>query len=202
MSLPLQIGITGGIGSGKSVVCKLFSCLGIPVYNADSRAKWLTNHNQQIINRVVALLGRDSYDAEGRYNTSYVSSLVFNNDDLLKKLNAIIHPVVMQDTADWVQNHATSPYVVKEAAIMNKAGDRNSLDYVVVVEAPLELRVSRILQRDKRSEDEIRAIVKRQVSDEDRKKVADFLINNDEESALIPQVLKLHDICKMGDRSI
>ncbi|MCF0039417.1 dephospho-CoA kinase [Dyadobacter fanqingshengii] len=202
MSLPLQIGITGGIGSGKSVVCKLFSCLGIPVYNADSRAKWLTNHNQQIINRVVALLGRDSYDAEGRYNTSYVSSLVFNNDDLLKKLNAIIHPVVMQDTADWVQNHATSPYVVKEAAIMNKAGDRNSLDYVVVVEAPLQLRVSRILQRDKRSEDEIRAIVKRQVSDEDRKKVADFFINNDEESALIPQVLKLHDIFKIGDRSI
>lgn len=202
MSLPLQIGITGGIGSGKSVVCKLFSCLGIPVYNADSRAKWLTNHNQQIINRVVALLGRDSYDAEGRYNTSYVSSLVFNNDDLLKKLNAIIHPVVMQDTADWVQNHATSPYVVKEAAIMNKAGDRNSLNYVVVVEAPLELRVSRILQRDKRSEDEIRAIVKRQVSDEDRKKVADFFINNDEESALIPQILKLHDIFKMGDRSI
>lgn len=202
MSLPLQIGITGGIGSGKSVVCKLFSCLGIPIYNADSRAKWLTNHNPQIINRVVALLGRDSYDAEGRYNTSYVSSLVFNNDDLLKKLNAIIHPVVMQDTADWVQNHATSPYVVKEAAIMNKAGDRNSLDYVVVVEAPLELRVSRILQRDKRSEDEIRAIVKRQVSDDDRKKVADFFINNDEESALIPQVLKLHDIFKMGERSI
>ncbi|SKB55644.1 dephospho-CoA kinase [Dyadobacter psychrophilus] len=198
MLLPLQIGITGGIGSGKSVVCKLFSCLGIPVYNADSRAKWLTNHNLQIIKSVVALLGSDAYDAEGLYNTSYVSSLVFKNEDLLKKLNAIIHPVVMQDTADWVENHATSPYVVKEAAIMNKAGDRNALDFVVVVEAPLELRVSRILQRDKRSEDEIRAIVKRQVSDEERKKVADFFINNDEESALIPQVLKLHNIFKAG----
>lgn len=201
MSLPLQIGITGGIGSGKSIVCKLFSCLGIPVYNADSRAKWLTNHNPQIIESVVALLGSDAYDAEGHYNTSYVSSLVFKSEDLLKKLNAIVHPVVMQDTADWVESQAISPYVVKEAAIMNKAGDRNSLDYVVVVEAPLELRVNRILQRDKRSEDEIRAIVKRQVSDEERKKVADFFIQNDEESALIPQVLKLHAFFRTGKRS-
>ncbi|MCF0060957.1 dephospho-CoA kinase [Dyadobacter chenwenxiniae] len=201
MSLPLQIGITGGIGSGKSVVCKLFSCLGIPVYNADSRAKWLTNHNPQIIESVIALLGNESYTREGNYNTAYVSSLVFNNEELLKKLNAIIHPVVMQDTTDWVGNHAGLPYVVKEAAIMNKAGDRNSLDYVVVVEAPLELRITRILQRDRRSEAEIRAIVKRQVSDEERKKVGDFFIQNDEESALIPQVLMLHDIFKTGKRS-
>lgn len=194
MSLPLQVGITGGIGSGKSVVCKLFACLGIPVYNADSRAKWLTNHNPQIIESVVSLLGRESYTSEGHYNTAYVSSLVFSNEDLLKKLNAIIHPVVMQDTADWVENHAGSPYVVKEAAIMNKAGDRNALDYVVVVEAPLELRISRILQRDNRSEDQIRAIVKRQVSDDERRMVGNFFVNNDERSALIPQILKLHEI--------
>lgn len=200
MSLPLQIGITGGIGSGKSVVCKLFSCLGIPVYNADSRAKWLTNHNPQIIESVIALLGSESYTKEGLYNTSYVSSLVFKNDDLLKKLNAIIHPVVMQDTTDWVGSHARSPYVVKEAAIMNRAGDGNALDYVVVVEAPLELRVARILQRDKRSEEEIRSIVKRQVSDDERKQVADFFIYNDEESALIPQVLKLHEVFTVGKR--
>ncbi|MCF0053314.1 dephospho-CoA kinase [Dyadobacter sp. LJ53] len=201
MSLPLQIGITGGIGSGKSVVCKLFSCLGIPVYNADSRAKWLTNHNPRIIESVIALLGNESYTREGNYNTAYVGSLVFDNEELLKKLNAIIHPVVMQDTTDWVGNHSGLPYVVKEAAIMNKAGDRNSLDYVVVVEAPLELRITRILQRDRRSEAEIRAIVKRQVSDEERKKVGDFFIKNDEESALIPQVLMLHDIFKTGKRS-
>ena len=200
MSLPLQIGITGGIGSGKSVVCKLFSCLGIPVYNADSRAKWLTNHNPQIIESIIALLGSESYTKEGFYNTSYVSSLVFKNDDLLKKLNAIIHPVVMQDTTDWVESHARSPYVVKEAAIMNRAGDGNALDYVVVVEAPLELRVARILQRDKRSEEEIRSIVKRQVSDDERKQVADFFIYNDEESALIPQVLKLHEVFRVGKR--
>ncbi|MCF2488367.1 dephospho-CoA kinase [Dyadobacter sp. CY347] len=200
MSLPLQVGITGGIGSGKSVVCKLFSCLGIPVYNADSRAKWLTNHDPQIIESVVALLGDESYTKEGHYNTAYVSSLVFNNDDLLKKLNAIIHPVVMLDTADWVESHAAAPYVVKEAAIMNKAGDRNSLDYVVVVEAPLELRITRILQRDKRSEEQIRAIVKRQVSDDERKKVGDFFINNDEKSALIPQVMQLHQIFLMHNK--
>ena len=196
--MSLQIGITGGIGSGKSVVCQLFACLGIPIYNADSRAKWLTNHDNLIRENVIALLGNEAYDAAGRYNTSYVSSVVFKDENLLKQLNAIIHPVVMQDTLDWVQNNQESPYLIKEAAIMNKAGDKNSLDVVVVVEAPLDLRIKRILQRDKRSEAEIRTIIQRQVTDEERRNIADFVIYNDEASALIPQVLKLHNIFKLG----
>ena len=198
--MSLQIGITGGIGSGKSVVCQLFACLGIPIYNADSRAKWLTNHDPVIRENVIALLGNQAYDAAGRYNTSYVSSVVFKDESLLKQLNAIIHPVVMQDTLAWVQNNKESPYLIKEAAIMNKAGDKNSLDVVVVVEAPLDLRIKRILQRDKRSEAEIRTIVQRQATDEERRNVADFIIYNDEASALIPQVLKLHNIFKLGKK--
>jgi dephospho-CoA kinase len=192
MSLPLQIGVTGGIGSGKSVVCQLFSCLEIPIYNADSRAKWLTNHNPEIREKVISLLGPESYRIDGSYNTSFVASVVFKNENLLTKLNAIIHPVVMQDTKKWVSEHAYAPYVIKEAAIMNGAGKGNSLDYVVVVEAPEELRIERILQRDSRKEEEIRAIIKRQVSDEAREKIADFVITNDKTSALIPQVLQLH----------
>ncbi|MEO6282784.1 MAG: dephospho-CoA kinase [Dyadobacter sp.] len=192
MSLPLQIGVTGGIGSGKSMVCQVFACLEIPVYYADSRAKWLTNHDSGIREKVTALLGNEAYDSEGLYNTSFVASVVFKDAELLNSLNAIIHPVVMRDTQLWVAHHANSPYVLKEAAIMKAAGQGNALDYVIMVESPEDLRVKRILQRDNRSEPEIRAIMKRQVSDEVRKEIADFMITNDETSALIPQVLQLH----------
>ncbi len=196
MSKPLLIGITGGIGSGKSVVCRLFSCLEIPVYNADDRAKWLTNHEPGIREKVIALLGPESYDSEGFYDRKFVASVVFNNEQLLKNLNAIVHPAVLKDTENWVAENADSPYLIKEAAIMNKAGVGNNLDYVVVVHAPVELRIRRILHRDSRSEEEIRAIIHKQVSDEERKKIADFKIENDETSALIPQVLELHELFK------
>lgn len=192
MSLPLQIGVTGGIGSGKSVVCQLFSCLDIPIYNADGRAKWLTNHDPQVRNAVISLLGPQAYNTQGFYDTVFVASLVFKDEALLKQLNAIIHPAVLRDTDDWVKQNSGSPYVVKEAAIMNAAGHGNALDYVVVVEAPEELRVKRILERDNRSEEEIRAIIKRQISDESRREIGDFIITNDGNSELIPRVLELH----------
>ena len=189
MELPLLIGVTGGIGSGKSMVCRLFECLDIPVYYADSRAKWLTNNDPEIREKVVALLGNEAYDSEGLYNTRFVASSVFKNEPLLKALNVIIHPVVLRDTKEWVEQEAGAPYVVKEAAIMAKAGQANAVDYVVVVEAPVELRIQRILQRDKRTEQEIRAIIERQVSDESRREIADYIVNNDDSSELIPQVL-------------
>ena len=189
----MNVGVTGGIGSGKSIVCKLFACLDIPVYDADTRAKWLTNHNSEIRQAVIELLGAGSYTENGEYNRSYVSSQVFKNPDLLKKLNGIIHPAVGKDTDDWMKTHSDAPYVIKEAAIMNKAGENNNLDLVIVVKAPVALRLKRIKNRDKnRSEEEIRAIIERQVSDEERDAIADFTIDNDENAALIPQVLQLH----------
>jgi dephospho-CoA kinase len=194
MDLPLLIGVTGGIGSGKSMVCRLFECLDIPIYYADSRAKWLTNNDPEIREKVVALLGNEAYDSAGRYNTRFVASSVFQNEPLLKELNAIIHPVVLRDTQAWVAQHSGAPYVVKEAAIMARAGQSNAVDYVVVVEAPVELRIQRILERDKRTEKEIRAIIERQVSDESRREIADYIVDNDDASELIPQVLHLHEI--------
>lgn len=194
MDLPLLIGVTGGIGSGKSMVCRLFECLDIPVYYADSRAKWLTNNDREIREKVVALLGSEAYDSEGMYNTRFVASCVFKNEPLLKELNAIIHPVVLRDTQNWVAQNTGMPYVVKEAAIMAKAGQANAVDVVVVVEAPVALRIQRILQRDKRPEQEIRAIIERQVSDESRREIADYIVNNDDASELIPQVLHLHEL--------
>lgn len=201
MELPLLIGVTGGIGSGKSMVCRLFECLDIPVYYADSRAKWLTNHDPEIRGKVISLLGPEAYDSKGLYNTRFVSSRVFNNEPLLKALNAVIHPAVLRDTKEWVVEHTGLPYVVKEAAIMSAAGQSNAVDYVVVVEAPVELRIQRILERDKRTEQEIRAIIGRQVSDESRRAIANYVVKNDNASELIPQVLHLHRIFSKGKTS-
>jgi dephospho-CoA kinase len=199
---PLQIGITGGIGAGKSIVCKIFACLGVPVYDADSRARWLTNNDPEIRSGIISLLGPGSYNELGLYNAGFVAPLVFKNEILLHRLNAIIHPVVGQDTLKWVTEQSGNPYVIKEAAIMNAAGENNALDYVVVVKSPVEIRIKRILKRDKRSEEEIRAIIERQISDHERDEIADFVIHNDEETALIPQVLKLHALFKNREITI
>lgn len=192
--IPLQIGVTGGIGSGKSVVCKVFACLGIKIYDADSRAKWLTNHNEEVRQKIVGLLGDEAYTAANEYNRKWVAAQVFDNPGLLTQLNKIIHPAVGEDTEAWVNRNGSERYVIKEAAIMKAAGDHNDLDYVVVVKAPIELRIQRILARDHRTEDEIRAIMKRQVSEQERDAIADFQIFNDEQNPLIPQVSKLHEI--------
>jgi dephospho-CoA kinase len=193
----LQIGVTGGIGSGKSIVCRIFAALGVPVYSADDRAKWLLNHDTKLQHYVIDLLGNEAYGAHGSYNRAWVASQVFQNPSLLKQLNAIVHPRVREDTEAWMKQNAAAPYVVKEAAIMAKAGQNNTLDKVIVVDAPVDLRVARVLQRDpQRSEKEIRDIIARQFSDEERHQIADFVIYNDESRLLIPQVWKLHLLFK------
>ncbi|AEI49560.1 dephospho-CoA kinase [Runella slithyformis] len=193
----LQIGVTGGIGSGKSMVCRIFSALGVPVYYADERAKWLLNHDHQLQRSVIELLGNEAYTANSTYNRAWVASQVFQNPSLLQQLNAIVHPRVREDTEAWMKQNAAAPYVVKEAAIMAKAGQNNALDKVIVVDAPVALRVTRVLQRDpQRSEKEIRDIIARQISDKERRQIADYVIYNDESKLLIPQVWKLHLLFK------
>jgi dephospho-CoA kinase len=190
--LPLLVGITGGIGSGKSMVCRVFKCLGIPVYDADYRAKFLVENHPGLKLDIVSLLGSDSFTESGTYNRSFVSSKVFGNPVLLAKLNALIHPVVFSDTDKWVQSQGDVPYVLKEAALMNRAGDRNNLNLVIAVQAPLELRVSRIKKRDQRSLEEIESIIARQISDAERVELANYIILNDDKQAIIPQVVQLH----------
>ncbi|MFN8343540.1 MAG: dephospho-CoA kinase [Spirosomataceae bacterium] len=189
----LQIGITGGIGSGKSLVCRIFAALGTPVYVADDRAKWLLNHDEKLKKTVEALLGPEAYLPDGSYNRQWVASKVFNNSTLLRELNAMVHPRVGEDTQAWLKQYKKAPYILKEAAIMGKAGQNNSLDKVVVVQSPAEVRVARVLLRDpQRSEAEVRAIIARQVSEEERLKIADFIIYNDDSQLLIPQIERLH----------
>ena len=194
MKTPLQIGITGGIGSGKSTVCQVFRALEIPVYEADERAKWLTEHDPILKADIVRVLGSNAYDTLGQYNRSWVASQVFANPELLAALNAIIHPRVLADTATWVSQHADEPYVIKEAALMRAAGSGNSLDKVVVVQAPMTLRIERIRKRDPhRSDAEILNIIDRQVSDEERLQMADYVLENNETQLLLPQIIQLHE---------
>lgn len=191
---PLQVGVTGGIGSGKSVVCRIFACLGVPVYEADARARWLSDNDPNIKAEVIELLGKESF-ADGAYNRKYVASRVFSDSQLLQKLNHIIHPRVLADSDLWLQRHSSEPYVIREAALMNRAGEENSLEKVIAVTAPLSLRIERIKARDpQRSERDILAIVENQISEEARLELADFVVNNGGEVALIPQVLFMHKI--------
>ncbi len=193
MKAMLRIGVTGGIGSGKSLVCRVFASLGIPVYMADDRAKWLTENDPILKADIMRVLGTMAYDTLGRYNRSWVASQVFSNPDLLQRLNAVIHPRVWADTADWVAQQTHTPYVIKEAALMKAASPEVGIDQVVVVESPLALRVERIRQRDPhRSVDDIQRIIANQISDEQRRQFADHILLNDESQLLLPQIWSLH----------
>ncbi len=185
----LKIGLTGGIGSGKSLVAKLFSLIGVPIYESDQRAKWLIEHHETIISEIKNLLGGQAYNPEGKYDKVFVSKEVFQNEELLKSLNQIVHPRVRQDFEEWlkVQN---VPFVIKEAAIMNRNA---SLDKIIVVSSPKELRIQRLLKRDiHRNLAEIEKILENQKSPEEFLEIADFVINNDENCLLIPQVLEVY----------
>lgn len=190
----LKIGITGGIGSGKTIVCQMFEILGVPVYYADERAKWLTNNDSQLRKEIKELLGRQAYDENGQYNRKWVAAQVFDNPELLKMLNALIHPRVFADTDKWFSDHQHYPYILREAALMNAAGHNNDFDAVVVVSAPEKIRIARIKKRDpQRDEEEIEAIIARQKTEEQFAAIANYTIINDDEHLLIPQVLALHE---------
>ena len=188
------IGITGGIGSGKSLICKIFSTMNIPIYDADSRAKYLINNDLSLKNSIKNLLGENAYLPTGIYNRKWVASQVFNNPDLLKQLNSLVHPCVHKDSHDWVKKYSKSPFLIYEAALMKAAGDNNMFDKVIVVNAPINLRIQRIQVRDKRSEQEIKDIISRQISDEERLKIADYVIENDDKEPVLKQVLELYEI--------
>lgn len=191
---PLQIGVTGGIGSGKSLVCKIFTLLGTPVYDADQRAKWLTNFDEQIRSAITAIFGLEAYNDRG-LDRDYIAGIVFKNPKLLEQLNQVVHPAVGKDYQQWVQDHKDDKYIIKEAAIMFESGSAANLDRIINVSAPEKLRIQRVLERDPfRSEEEIRSIIGRQMPEEERQKRADYIIHNDDNHMVIPQVLELHDL--------
>lgn len=186
----LKIGLTGGIGSGKSTVAKIIEVLGIPVYYADTEAKRLMNSNEKIKESIRQHFGEATYKKE-ELDRKYLADIVFNNPEKLDLLNALIHPVTIKDAEEWMQRQA-APYSIKEAALLFESGAAENLDFVIGVYAPQALRIKRVMKRDNLAQDEIVKRINRQVNEEMKMKLCDFVITNNEQELLIPQVLKLH----------
>lgn len=186
----LKIGITGGIGSGKSTVAQLFKVLGIPVYSADDAAKRLMNEDAALVKEVIVLFGEAAY-TNGQLNRKFIADIVFKDPAQLAKLNAIVHPVTLRDADEWMQKQ-TTPYSIKEAAVLFESGAHEHLDYVIGVSAPAPLRIQRAMHRDNISREEVVARMNKQIAEIIKMRLCDFIIYNDEQQLVIPQVLALH----------
>lgn len=194
MNNPRLVGITGGIGSGKSTVCKIFEVLGVPIYYADDRGKQLLIENKVLVEEVKSEFGMQSYTTEGHLNRSYLADLVFSNAAKLEKLNSLVHPAVAQDFKIWVESKGDHPYVLKEAALLFETTSYKSLDEIICVYASKKTRVERVLLRDlQRTSEQVEQIMAQQTSDGVRKKLSTYAIQNDSDSLIIPQVMKVHD---------
>lgn len=192
-SQPLLIGITGGIGAGKTLVSRIFELLRIPVFNADEVAKEILASDKEVREKVIEIFGRRAYIGK-KPNRKYLAKSIFGNDEMRLKLNHIVHPAVGRAFEQWVEENKNKPYVLKEAAIIFETGGEKNLDAVILVTAPENLRIERVMKRDKVTEKEVRDRMTAQWSDEEKIKRADYHIVNDEKTAIIPQVLKLHDV--------
>jgi dephospho-CoA kinase len=188
----LKIGVTGGIGSGKSTVCKIFEVCGASVYYADDKAKMLMNKDEVLKKMIKEKFGEEAYSIDGKLNRAFLADKVFINAEQLKVLNSIVHPYVFQDTIKWMQAHQNEKYVLYEAAIMFESGSYKMMDKTILVISPTQERISRVVNRDKISKEEVVARINKQMPDEEKLKLANFVIYNDGEHELIPQVLALH----------
>jgi dephospho-CoA kinase len=187
----IKVGVTGGIGSGKTIVCKVFASLGVPVYYADKAARMLTETNSRIQKELIALLGKDIYNDNG-LNRSLMSALIFKNKKLIEDVNRIIHPYVKEDFTNWAEMHHKKDYVIQEAAILFESGSNRLVDICITVTAPLDIKIKRLLLRNGMTEVRIRDIMANQWSDEKKIQLSDFVINNDEKSLILPQILFIH----------
>ncbi len=187
----LKVGLTGGIGSGKSTVAAIFEVLGIPVYYADAEAKKMMNEDEAIINTIKKIFGEESYQS-GKLNREYISSIVFSNPEKLKELNSIIHPATISGALKWM-NQQNSPYSIKEAALIFESYSEKDLDYIIGVTAPEEIRIKRAMLRDNISKEKVESRIKEQMNEVEKMNLCNFIINNDETILLIPQVIAIHE---------
>lgn len=196
---PDQIGVTGGIGAGKSTVCEIFKTLDIPVYNADDRAKWLMNNDEELKEDIIAAFTEKAYNEEG-LDRQYLAEHVFHDQRKLSILNNLVHPMVAYDYHEWVMDHQESPYLIKEAALMYEAGSHREMDKTILVIAPEEMRIARVLKRDpERGEQQVKDIISKQISVEKALEIADHMIRNDEQSLILPKVLELHQLLSKSE---
>jgi dephospho-CoA kinase len=186
----LKIGLTGGIGSGKTTVATIFNSFGIPIYNSDVRAKDIMNTNIELINSIKKLLGKEAY-LDNKLNRNFISKIVFSTPSILQKLNELVHPKVAEDFESWCFLNREKPFAIKEAAILIESKAYLSLDKIIVVNAPTAIRIQRVLSRDSSNLEAVKARINNQITEEERNKYADFIINNDGDTSLILQVKKI-----------
>lgn len=186
----IKVGIAGGIGSGKTIICHVFKVLGIPVYNADLEAKLIMNKSDQVRLAVMQEFGDEAY-SNGVLNRAFLAAQVFNDAAKLEQLNRIVHPAVIQAAEDWADAQ-TAPYSLKEASILFESGSYKKVDYSILVTAPIEIRIARVMERDQVTREQVLARMNNQMSDEEKTKLADFVIINDGITPIIPQVMALH----------
>lgn len=188
---PLLIGITGGIGSGKSSVCQVFKALGAPVYDADTAARRLMNESPELRLQLEAAFGQETY-LNNTLNRSYLSQLVLNDPAKLTRLNAITHPAVGVDFGNWVTEHKSASYLVKEAALLIETGMYKHLDLLILVTASESIRLERVLKRDNhRNEQDVRRLMQKQMPEEEKREFCNVVIENEGFEAILPEILRL-----------
>ncbi len=186
----MKVGITGGIGTGKTTVCHIFAAMGIPIYYADYWAKWLTTNDLEVKNDMLALLGTEAYLPDGSYNRAWVGQQVFGDKVKLAQLNAILHPAVARHGRAWheTQSKIGAKYTMKEAALMIESGSYLDLDVLIVVTAPEWLRIERVMARDGLTDEQVRYRIAQQLPESEKIKHAHFIVKNDGSQSLIQQV--------------
>ncbi len=192
----LSIGITGGIGSGKTTVCRIFSVLGIPIFQADKVARKLQNENPVVKQKLKELFGDEIYSDFGLLNRKKMAEIVFRDSSRLSQLNNVIHPAVHMEFANWKENHSNSVYMLYEAAILFETGSSHRFDYTILVVADEAERIKRVTKRDGAPSEAIQLRIDHQMKDEEKIKLADFILENNDDQLIIPQILKLDQILK------
>ncbi len=188
----LQIGITGGIGSGKTTVCKIFELLGIPVYYADDQAKRLMIEDPKLIEQVKEIFGNESYFEDGSLHRKHIAGIAFSDPSKLAQLNGAVHPAVARDGIRWNAEQEDIAYTLKEAALLFESGSHKGLDQIICVTAPVEVRIKRVIIRDDVSREAVLARIGQQIPEEEKVGLSDFVIHNDGDQMIIPQILKIH----------
>jgi dephospho-CoA kinase len=197
----LKVGLTGGIGSGKTTIAKIFELLNVPVYYADEASKRLYHTDQDLIHNIKKHFGEDVYTNE-QLNRSKLAAIVFNDPNKLELLNALVHPPTIRDAEEWMKNQ-TAPYIIKEAALLFESGSAKGLDYIIGVKAPSHFRIKRVMERDGLSREDVISRADRQIDEEIKMRLCDFIIVNNEQELLIPQVLELHSkLLEIGKKAI
>lgn len=190
-TMALTIGVTGGIGSGKTTVCHVFKLLGTPVFEADSVAKYLLNTNEKVKKGLVSLFGENIYAPNGTIHRKKLAGIIFNDQIQLSKMNNLVHPAVREEFLKWLEEYKNLPYVIHEAAILFESGFFKMMNYTILVSAPEELKIERVMKRDGISEKMVRERMKKQFSETKKQEMAHLVLLNDNKHLLIPRIIEI-----------